>query len=82
MMTFFHPEIILREQTALRMKQQNALVQVVTAGFALTAATQILVTTLLAAKIYAAMLTLRQLSNKPTSRYSAIMWTLVESGML
>jgi len=65
--------------------RKSPLAQVVTAGFAMTAATQIFVTTLLAAKIYSATRSFGQFSQsrgtpKRNSAYSGILWMLVESG--
>ncbi|KAJ6562397.1 hypothetical protein B0H19DRAFT_1259972 [Mycena capillaripes] len=78
--TFLDPALILRSTQGGR---NNGFSQVVTAGFALTGATQILVTILLALKIYTATRSLRQLSRgskKHISTYSDLMWMLVESG--
>lgn len=52
---------------------QHVLNDVVTAGWALGATTQILVTLLIAGRIY-------WLSRNLSSRYTGIIWILVESG--
>ncbi|KAJ7438341.1 hypothetical protein FB451DRAFT_166474 [Mycena latifolia] len=77
--TFIDPEMILLRELAGR-NHPNALTNLVTAGFSMTAATQLLVTTLLAVRIYTATLSIRQLSKKPESVYTGVMWMLVESG--
>ncbi|KAJ7662012.1 hypothetical protein DFH06DRAFT_363763 [Mycena polygramma] len=75
--TFANPSIILR--TSADHRAATALTNVVTAGFSMTAATQVLVTTLLAVKIYTATLAIGKL-NKSSQRYTGVMWMLVESG--
>ncbi|KAF7322210.1 hypothetical protein MKEN_00745700 [Mycena kentingensis (nom. inval.)] len=72
-MTFAHPAVIVASLTTGR---RNAFAQVVVAGFALMAATQVLVTVLLAARIY---FVTRHL-DKPSRGYSSVLWLLVESG--
>ncbi|KAJ7662082.1 hypothetical protein DFH06DRAFT_1325400 [Mycena polygramma] len=70
-----NPAVVLRTNH----KASYTLTNVVTAGFSMTAATQILVTTLLAVKIYTTTLAIGDLS-KSSQRYTGIMWMLVESG--
>ncbi|KAF7316000.1 hypothetical protein MIND_00117300 [Mycena indigotica] len=80
--TFVNPSLIIKSLMGTR---SNSFDQVVIAGFSLMAATQLVVTTLLAIKIYSASQSLRKLSRVATtgrnlSTYSDIIWMLVESG--
>ncbi|KAJ7216244.1 hypothetical protein C8J57DRAFT_1396540 [Mycena rebaudengoi] len=75
--TFANPSIILRSSG--HHQAASTLTSMVTAGFSMTAATQVLVTTLLAVKIYTATLAIGKL-NKGSQRYTGVMWMLVESG--
>ncbi|KAJ7218968.1 hypothetical protein B0H12DRAFT_1152909 [Mycena haematopus] len=72
--TFANPSIILRSDA--HPQAASILTNMVTAGFSMTAAIQLLVTTLLAVKIYTATLAIGKSNNK----YTGVMWMLVESG--
>ncbi|KAF7350378.1 hypothetical protein MVEN_01342600 [Mycena venus] len=74
--TFANPSIILR---AGNHKAASTLTNMVTAGFSMTAAIQLLVTTLLAVKIYIATLSIGKFTTS-SQRYTGVMWMLVESG--
>ncbi|KAJ7706344.1 hypothetical protein B0H17DRAFT_1036834 [Mycena rosella] len=76
LITFIDPAVVLREQA----NGEDVVSKVVTAGFAMTAATQLLVTLLLAVRIYTASRSIRQLSGNRKTNYSGVMWMLVESG--
>jgi hypothetical protein len=79
--TFIDPAKILQATTGGR---KSPLAQVVTAGFSMMATTQILVTTLLAVKIYMATRGLAHVSRgtqKRDSAYSGVLWMIVESGL-
>ncbi|CAK5267571.1 unnamed protein product [Mycena citricolor] len=80
LVTFINPAKIIAQQKATKAGKTSVVSQVVTAGFSLTAATQLLVTLLLAFKIYTATRSIGQLSDRKASRYSSLIWTLVESG--
>ncbi|KAK7036080.1 hypothetical protein R3P38DRAFT_2616730 [Favolaschia claudopus] len=78
--TFLNPALILRTTTSQR---GNSFGQTVTAGFALTATTQILVTLLLAARIVSASRSFDIYGGgqkKQFAAYSSLLWMLVESG--
>ncbi|KAF7313000.1 hypothetical protein MKEN_00984900 [Mycena kentingensis (nom. inval.)] len=77
--TFVNPAFIV---LSLKTKN-NSFADVVVAGFSLMAATQVLVTVLLAVKIWMAARDLRKVSRgggRGLATYSSLLWMLVESG--
>ncbi|KAJ6568243.1 hypothetical protein DFH09DRAFT_1313708 [Mycena vulgaris] len=76
LVTIVDPTVILREAA----NGSDIVSQVVTAGFSMSATTQLLVTSLLAGRIYTASRSIGQLSGNRRTNYSGVMWMLVESG--
>jgi len=75
--TLLHPDLV---RAALIGHHANSFTNTVVAGFSLMVVTQVLLTLLLAGKIFVAGRSLRKLSSTKESRYSRVMWMIVESG--